>query len=235
MTERDASPPGDLRRGTIPFRVFVPLRILLLGLGRVVLGLKLEGVSRVPRQGPLLIVSNHLHNADPLILSIACPRPVHFMAKEELLRIPVIGRIIRLSGSFPVRRGKSDRVAIRRSIETLRQEIALGMFPEGTRSRSWHLEQALSGAGLIAMMGKATIQPVAITGSETLPLNDSKGRKKSPWYRRFRVTVVFGEPFELPVTMADGSRMSAEAATELMMRRVASILPEQYRGVYGDS
>ncbi|MEJ7839389.1 MAG: hypothetical protein WKF81_11265, partial [Thermomicrobiales bacterium] len=71
MTERDASPTGDLRKGTIPYPVFVPLRVVLLGLCRVVLGLKLEGISQVPQKGPLLIVSNHLHNADPLILSIA--------------------------------------------------------------------------------------------------------------------------------------------------------------------
>lgn len=235
MSDRTEQPIGDLRKGTFPYPIFLILRVILLGVSRVVFGLKLEGVERVPRKGPLLIVSNHLHNADPLILSIASPRPLHFMAKEELLQIPVLGRLIRLGGSFPVRRGKSDRVAIRRSIETLNQGIALGMFPEGTRSRTWHLEKALSGAGLIAIMGKATIQPVAISGSETLPLNDSKGRNTLPWYRRQRVQVVFGEPFELPSTNADGSRLGAEAATDLMMRSVAAILPESYRGVYGDS
>jgi 1-acyl-sn-glycerol-3-phosphate acyltransferase len=228
---------GDLRKGTLPYPVFIVLRQILLFLCRVLVGLKVEGLERVPREGPLVVVSNHLHNADPVILSIACPRPVHFMAKVELLKIPVIGRLIRLGGAFPVARGKADRTAIRRAVATLDQGIAVGMFPEGTRSRSWHMEQALPGAGLVAIMGKAKIQPVGITGSETLPLNDKKGRRRDrsgtgTGRSRPRVHIVFGEPFELPTVTESGGRMTADAATELMMRSVAELLPEAYRGVY---
>jgi 1-acyl-sn-glycerol-3-phosphate acyltransferase len=226
---------GDLRKGTFPYPVFIVLRVILVFLCRLLLGMRLEGLERVPRKGPLLIVSNHLHNADAVIVSIACPRPLHFMAKEELLKVPFIGRLIRLGGAFPVRRGKSDRNAIRRAVETLDQGIALGMFPEGTRSRSWHMEPALPGAGLVAIMGKAKILPIAITGTETLPFNGAKGRRVRPWYVRPRVKLVFGEPFALPEVTESGTRMSADAATELMMRRVAALLPEHYKGVYGDS
>jgi 1-acyl-sn-glycerol-3-phosphate acyltransferase len=228
---------GDLRKGTFPYPVFIALRQTLLLLCRVLLGLKVEGLERVPRKGPLLVVSNHLHNADPVILSIACPRPLHCMAKVELFRIPVIGRLIRLGGAFPVNRGKADRNAIRRAVAALDQGIAVGMFPEGTRSRSWHMEPALSGAGLVALMGKATIQPVAITGSELLPLNGVKGRRRreraKPWNIRPGIHMIFGEPFELPATTESGTRMTAEAATELMMRTIAALLPKEYRGVYG--
>ena len=157
VSDSEREPFGDLRKGTFPYPVFLVLRVILVFLCWVLFGLKLEGLERVPRKGPLLIVTNHLHNADAVILSIACPRPLHFMAKEELMRIRFIGRLIRLGGAFPVRRGKADRNAIRRAVETLDQGIALGMFPEGTRSRSWHLEQALPGAGLVAIMGKAQI------------------------------------------------------------------------------
>jgi 1-acyl-sn-glycerol-3-phosphate acyltransferase len=229
-------PFGDLRKGTFPYPVFIMLRQILLFLCRVLLGLKVEGLDRVPRKGALVVVSNHLHNADPVILSIACPRPLHCMAKLELFRVPVIGRLIRLGGAFPVNRGKADRNAIRRAVATLDQGIAVGMFPEGTRSRSWHMEPALSGAGLVAMMGKAKIQPVAITGSELLPFNDVKGRRRRerarPWNIRPGIRMVFGEPFELPATTESGGRMTAEAATEIMMRRIADLLSEEYRGVY---
>jgi 1-acyl-sn-glycerol-3-phosphate acyltransferase len=225
---------GDLRKGTFPYPVFIVLRVILLFLCRVLFGMRLVGLERVPCKGPLLIVSNHLHNADAVILSIACPRPLHFMAKEELVDVPFIGRLIRLGGAFPVRRGKSDRHAIRRAVETLNQGIALGMFPEGTRSRTWHMERVHPGAGLIAIMGKAKILPIAITGTETLPFNGAKGRQTRPWYKRPRVTLTFGEPFDLPEITESGTRMNADAATELMMRRVAALLPEQYRGVYGD-
>lgn len=229
---------GDLRKGTFPKPVFVVLRAFLLLLCRILLGLRIRGIRNVPKEGPLLVVANHLHNADPVIVSIATPRPVHYMAKEELMRVPVIGRVIRFGGAFPIARGKADRQAIRRAVATLDQGIAVGMFPEGTRSRTWEMKPALTGAGLVAMMGKARILPVAVTGTETLPFNGAKGRRsgagKPFWQRLPRVVVTFGEPFEIPATES-GGRMNAEAATELMMRRVAALLPEQYRGVYGDS
>jgi 1-acyl-sn-glycerol-3-phosphate acyltransferase len=228
---------GDLRKGTMQGGVFIALRVLLLNLCRLLLGMRLVGAKNVPKTGPLLVVSNHLHNADPVLVSIACPRPLHFMAKEELLQVPVIGRIIRWGGSFPIARGKADRKAIRMAVARLDQGIAVGMFPEGTRSRTWQMNKALTGAGLVAIMGKAPIQPCAITGTERLPLNGSKGRKKQArehfWQIRPRVTVVFGEPFELPETTADGKRLTPEAATEIMMQKIAALLPEDYRGVYG--
>ena len=236
MSQSSRDEYGDLRKGTMQGAVFVTLRCFLLNLCRLLLGMRLHGVDRVPRTGSLLVVSNHLHNADPVLVSIACPRPLHFMAKEELLTVPVIGRIIRWGGSFPIARGKADRKAIRMAVARLDQEIAVGMFPEGTRSRTWQMNKALTGAGLVAIMGKARIQPCAITGTERLPLNGSKGRKKEPrkhfWQIRPRVNVTFGEPFDLPETGPDGKRLTPEAATAIMMQRIAELLPADYRGFY---
>lgn len=238
MTASNRDQFGDLRKGTFQGRVFTSLRRVLLLLARLLLGMRVVGVDRVPREGPLLVVSNHLHNADAVIVSVACPRPLHFMAKEELMAKPVIGRIIRLGGAFPVARGRADRKAIRRAVATLEQGIAIGMFPEGTRSRSWHLEKALTGAGLVAIMGKAKIQPAAITGTEPLPFNGAKGRQRQTrgrlWHIRPRVTVTFGEPFDLLDRTETGDRLTPEAATRIMMARIAELLPEHYRGVYGE-
>lgn len=223
---------GDLRQGTLrgaPFRI---TRAILRLLTRVFLGMRIEGADRVPRDGGVLVLGNHLHNADPLLIAIACPRPVHFMAKRELMTIPVIGRIIRFGGTFAVDRGRADRTAIRRAEATLKQGIALGMFPEGTRSRSRRIERALPGAGLIALRGDAPIVPVAITGSERLPFNGSKGgahANPDPGHKGVRI--VFGEPFRLPATI-DGNRTTADQAIELAMRQVAEMLPEAYRGIY---
>lgn len=223
---------GDLRQGTlqgVPFRI---TRAILLLLSRVLLGIRIEGADRVPPDGGILVIGNHLHNADPLLIAIACPRPVHFMAKRELMTVPVIGRIIRLGGTFAVDRGRADRTAIRRAEATLTQGIALGMFPEGTRSRSRQIERTLPGAGLIALRGNAPIVPVAVTGSERLPFNGAKGdrgRKPDPGHKGVRI--VFGEPFRLPPTI-DGKRTSADQAIELAMRHVAEMLPEAYRGIY---
>jgi 1-acyl-sn-glycerol-3-phosphate acyltransferase len=246
MTDEDAvasaaTPPtrrdefGDLRKGTIQGLAFRITRAVLLLLTRVFLRMRIEGVDRVPRDGGVLVLSNHLHNADPLLIAIACPRPVHFMAKRELMTIPIIGRIIRFGGTFPVDRGRADRTAIRRAEATLGQGIALGMFPEGTRSPSRQIERALPGAGLIALRGDVPIVPVAITGSERLPLNGSKGggqRHPDPQHKGVRI--VFGKPFRLPA-MIDGKRTTADQAIDLAMRHVAEMLPEEYRGIYSSS
>lgn len=226
---------GDLRKGTIQGMAFRITRAILLVLTRIFLRMRIEGVDRVPRNGGVLVLSNHLHNADPLLIAIACPRPVHFMAKRELMMIPIIGRIIRFGGTFAVDRGRADRTAIRRAEATVRQGIALGMFPEGTRSPSRQIERALPGAGLIALRSDAPIVPVAITGSERLPLNGSKGggqRRSDPQHKGVRI--VFGEPFRLPATI-DGKRTTPDMAIDLAMRHVAEMLPEGYRGIYSSS
>ena len=108
------------------------------------------------------------------------------------------------------------------------------MFPEGTRSVNRQIEKVLPGAGLIALRGNAPILPVAIVGSERLPFNGSKQMKDSSGKgeRRRGVTVTFGTPFMLE-PKADGKRMSPDEAITLAMERVAEMLPEEYRGVYG--
>ena len=222
---------GDLRKGTLRGVPFTIARVILLALCRVALGMRVEGVHNVPRSGGVLVLGNHLHNADPVLICIAMPRPIHFMAKKELLSVPVISWFARLSGAFPVDRGRSDRRAIRRAFATLEQGIALGMFPEGTRSPSRQIEKVLAGAGLIAIRGGAPIVPMAITGSEHLPFNGAKAGGRSTSRRRRGIVVRFGEPIEVPATI-DGKRTTSDMAIDLIMHRVASMLPESYRGVY---
>lgn len=223
---------SNLRAGTIQGLPFRLVRSSLLLLSRLLIGLRVEGAGNVPREGGVLIVSNHLCNADPLFVSIACPRPTHFMAKRELFEVPVLGWAMVAFGEFPVDRGAADRWAIKRAIATAEQGIALGMFPEGTRSRSGALKQALPGAGLIGLRGNVPIVPVAVIGTEKLPLLGSRALGAS--WRGFRgARVVFGEPFTIPAQL-DGKRVTSDQATEMMMRKIAALLPEQYRGVYAE-
>jgi len=238
MTAPKASSDSiDVRAGTMRRPVFRILRRILLGISKVVFRLQVHGLEHLPREGGIIVVANHLHNADPVLISIACPRPLHYMAKKELFDVPVLGRILRWAGEFPINRGHVDRTAIRRAVATVEQGVALGMFPEGTRSRNMKIERVLPGAGLVALQGKVPIVPVAITGTERLPLNGTKQHRKGdapfpdPGHRGVRV--IFGEPFEIPQTI-DGQRTNAAAATDYMMRRVAALLPEPYRGIYGD-
>lgn len=234
----EASTPStnqqDLMDGKLGGRGFTVLRTVLLALCRLLFGMKIEGLEHIPAAGPVIVISNHLHNADPFLVSVACTRPIHYMAKKELMDVPIIGRLIRYGGGFPVDRGKADRQAIKIAGEHLTQGIAVGMFPEGTRSISRKIERVLPGAGLIALRGNAPILPVAIVGSERLPFNGAKQlRGQSESGRRRGVIIIFGQPFTL-APKADGSRMSADEAIDVAMRRVAAMLPEQYRGIYAD-
>lgn len=225
---------GDLRKGTLRGIPFIVVRFVLLNLCRIFLRMRVEGAANVPRDGGLLVVSNHLHNADPVLICIACPRPVHFMAKVELMTVSVIGRVIRFAGAFAVDRGRADRVAIRRAMATLDQRIAVGVFPEGTRSRSRQIERVLAGAGLIALRGGSPIVPLAITGSERLPFNGSKSFARDAGSPLRGVTIRFGAPFTLP-PMIDGKRTTPDMAIDLIMRRIAEMLPAGYRGIYSSS
>jgi len=232
-----ATPSGhhdDLLAGKLRGRGFTVLRTVLLVVCRILFGMKIHGLNNVPPDGPLIVVSNHLHNADPLLVCVGCPRPLHFMAKKELMTVPLIGWIIRFGGGFPVDRGRADRQAILMAEARLKQGIAVGMFPEGTRSVSRTIERALPGAGLIALRGNAPILPVAIVGSERIPFNGAKQFKgeRNRVERRKGVTITFGEHFRLELK-PDGKRMSADEAVTMAMVRVAEMLPEEYRGIYG--
>lgn len=227
---------GDLRKGTLGPVTFIILRYILYGICKVLFRLEVRGTENVPKEGGCIVVSNHLHNADPLLISVSCPRPLHFMAKSELLNFPLLGWILRRTGGFPINRGKADRTAVKRARATVQQGIALGMFPEGTRSTTMKIERALPGAGLVAIQDRAKIVPCVITGTERLPFNDSKQHKRSghdmpdPGHKGVRIT--YGEPFHVPEEI-DGKRTTAADATDYMMRRVAAMLPEAYRGIYG--
>lgn len=219
---------GDLREGTLQGWKFWMVRHLFKAGFWLATGYRVHGVDLVPMEGPVLVVANHLHNLDPVLAAISYPRPVHFMAKKELFSIPVISQAIRLVGAFPVDRGRADRSAIRRAKATLEQGIGLGMFPEGTRSKTGGLKQALPGAGLLALQSGAPIVPMAITRLDRPPGN--RGWNKLSRFRR-GFDVRMGAPFHLEQP-ADGSRLTAAGATEQIMRELAKLLPEDYRGVY---
>lgn len=193
---------------------------------------EIEGVDRVPRTGPLILVANHLHLLDPPLVTACVNRRLHPMAKREIFEIPLIGWFFWAYGAFPVRRYSADLGALRVARGYLRDGEAVLMFPEGTRAAGARgdgaLRPALPGAAMVALMSQAPVVPVGITGSDVrIPAVFFQWLVR----RRPRIRVVFGEPFTVDATTPDAH--SAEAATDQMMRRVAALLPEAQRGVYG--
>jgi 1-acyl-sn-glycerol-3-phosphate acyltransferase len=186
---------------------------------------RVVGRENIPATGPLIVVANHLSNADPPLVAVCIRRPLMFMAKKELFHMPVIGYLMRTFGAFPVDREKLDRQALRRADELLAAGVAIAMFPEGKRSRSQKLEEAFPGSALIAAHAGAPLLPVGITGTEKI--GDRLFLLRHP-----RITVRIGRPFSLPTS----GKLTKERLTELtgiIMSHIAAELPPQYRGCYG--
>lgn len=204
---------------------------------RFILRAEQVGLEHVPMEGPLLYVSNHLHFFDPFIEYFLFPRPIQFMGKREVFENRIFRKLALWSGGFPVDRGKVDRVALRNAEARLHYGLVVGIYPEGSRSDTGALEEAKEGAGLLALKTGAPVLPVAITGSERLPLNGTTGRlqashgPRDPGHKGVRIT--YGEPFIIPREV-DGTRISIRDATTTMMLEVARLLPPAYRGVYED-
>ena len=183
---------------------------------------EIYGIEHVPRTGPVIFAANHLSNADPIIIAAVLPRASVFMAKEELLRIPGMAWMTKAYGSFTVRRGAADREAIRRALDVLGEGRALGLFPEGTRSKSGSLGEPFAGVGMLALRTGATIVPIGITGTDDVsPL-------KVLW-RRPRVVLRIGPPIPT-VQVTGGLKNVAHERTERVMSAIAALLPEERRG-----
>jgi 1-acyl-sn-glycerol-3-phosphate acyltransferase len=154
--------------------------------------LKVKGAENVPRDGGVLIASNHQSFLDPIIVTASNRRPVSFMARDTLFRIPLFGRFIMKLRAFPVRRGGADRKAVREAVDRLKAGEALLVFPEGTRTRDGRLGRLRSGTSMLAYRARAPIVPAAIKGAfEAWP----RTRKLF----RFRpISITYGRPIAPP-------------------------------------
>jgi 1-acyl-sn-glycerol-3-phosphate acyltransferase len=186
------------------------------------------GRENVPQKGPIIIVANHLNLADPPLLSASIPRRIVFMVKQELYYSTPGARFVRAFGAFPVHRGGIDREALHQAMKVLEQGLALGMFPEGTRSPNAQMQQAFPGTALIALRSGAPILPVGIAGTEKI-----KGVREVVLGHP-HITVTIGKPFPLPPIDSKVTSAQLRELTNLTMSRIAELLPQSYRGVYGD-
>lgn len=124
------------------------------------------GRERMPRKGGLVIAANHLHWMDVLVLGTLSPRNINYVAKIEAHRIPGLGAYIRLFGTLAVRRGESDREAVRMMRRAVRDGRALGLFVEGTRQLSGRPGKVQPGAAMVAIQEEVPVSPVAIHGTQ---------------------------------------------------------------------
>lgn len=134
--------------------------------------MRVYGKDRVPPAGGCVIACNHFSWADPPALGTACPRTIYYMAKIEAHRVPGLGELIRAFGTFSVRRGESDREAVRLMRQIVRDGNALGLFVEGTRQRRGVPGTVQPGAAMVALQEDVPIIPVAVHGSQAWRLGN---------------------------------------------------------------
>ena len=205
-------------------------RIGCQALSRIVV----EGGDELPRLGPLILASNHASNLDvPVIGSWLIPRlgrRIHWLGKKELFGWPIIGWLAANGGVHPVDRGAADVEAFRLAQRILDGGHVLFVFPEGTRSPDGALQAARDGIALLALRTGAPIVPIGISGSDRVW---PKGQRLP--HPGGHITVRVGSPFRPDAELPAGSPKSAAKTqtTNLIMRRIADLLPERQRGVYG--
>lgn len=143
-------------------------RGLLSVIFRIIYRIEIIGIENIPQEGRAILCSNHISVLDPIVLGITIKRPISFMAKKELFNNILVAKLLKKLTAFPVDRGGSDLSAIRNSIDVLKKERILGIFPEGTRTQKIDLESAKPGVSLIAYKGKAPIIPIFIDSNYKL-------------------------------------------------------------------
>jgi 1-acyl-sn-glycerol-3-phosphate acyltransferase len=182
-------------------------RMTLQPLTKAVAPLRVYGTENVPLKGGLVLALNHFSWIDPAAFGAASPRTIYYMAKVELHRMPWMGQLIRSFGAYSVRRGESDREAVRLSRELAAEGRAVGLFVEGTRQTSGVPGEPKPGASMIALQESVPVVPAAIHGSQFWQLGNFHP-----------VSIAWGEPmiFEsLPKNGKGYRQASAEIQAEI--------------------
>lgn len=182
-------------------------------------GCKFYGLEHLLSDGPVVIMSNHTHWADPIYLGVAYQkRPIHFIAKEEFFQKKWRDKILRCLGSFPVARGEADLSALKTAFGLLRKNEVLGIFPEGTRNKDKvGVLPFKHGAVLIAYKGKAPIIPVGIKNSENL---------LKFWKPKPEISVGAPIYFQIPTGEKPNNQEIIETYTQTAQQAVADLLKE---------
>lgn len=174
---------------------------------------KVVGRENVPREGAMIMAANHVSNWDPPIAGAYMPRPVAYMAKEELFSPAIAGAIISSLYAFPVKRGAADRAAIKTALGILKQGLCLGVFPEGTRSKDGKLHKAEAGVALLAAMSKAPVVPVALINTNRIMQNGGLLPQ---------LQIIFGEPMYFEGKHND--KAALEEFSQKIMKNIENLI-----------
>lgn len=214
---RRAEPPALLStpKPSLTYRLISYL--LVFPVYRLLFRGRTAGNANVPMEGALVVVANHGSHLDPPLLGHALGRPVAFMAKAELFRVPLLGPIIRACGAYPVARGASDREAIRTATDRLEEGWATGVFIDGTRQANGRVNDPQPGAALLAARAGVPLLPVAIINSHRALGPGGGGMRLVP------VHIRIGTPIPPP---ASRRRADLDVATRACQEQINAMLEQ---------
>ena len=194
-------------------------RVTIQPVTKTMTRLKTYGRDRIPRSGGIVLAINHFAWVDTVSFGATCPRTVYFVAKAEAYDVPGLAQLIRAFGAFPIRRGESDREAVRLMRQFVREGRVLGVFVEGTRQRSGIPGKAMPGAAMVALQEDVPVVPAAIHGSQMWRIGNFHP-----------VSVAVGEPVRFD-GLPRGSRGYREATVEIerRIRRLWEFLVDVHR------
>ncbi len=183
-----------------------------------------ENGYSLPADQGVIVCSNHISNIDPVLINVTQNRLLHFMAKKELFKNKLFGAVIRGCGAFPVDRGHDGGKAVGTAEELLNNENCLGIFIEGTRSKTGEFGKPRSGALRIAFATKKPIVPCCITGKDIF----LKPFKK--------IKITYGEPLTCDdLGLVEGSMREYRIAGEIVMKKIAELREKQQAQFKGKS
>ena len=205
---------------TRSYKYIIPI---VRGLVNLFFRISVKGLKNIPADGPILVVSNHMDNIDPAVISAVYPRQIIFLAKKEIVEHAPrwVVALFKAYGTIFIDRGKIAKSSLASALQYLNDGAAVGIFPEGTRSPKGALMRGQPGAAFLAIESNATIQPVAIIGSNKYKIN--------LWFlfKRQPLTVIFGSPIII------GKRnIELKDLSEEIMLSIAKLLPDSMQGVY---
>ncbi|OPL17487.1 MAG: hypothetical protein AVO38_00440 [delta proteobacterium ML8_D] len=208
----------------IKFLINLLMRFILF----VTCDINKKALKAVPRNGPLILIGNHINSLDVLVaLAFSYPRKIFFLVKKETFESPFLKFLFNTWGSIPVDRGTADFQALNKAADALNQGHFFVIAPEGTRTKNGRLIKAHTGVVVIAMKSKATIMPVVQYGGEKFFENIKK-------LRRTKVTIQVGAPFIISPGSAYPDKEERQLIADEIMYQVAELLPAEYRGYYSD-
>jgi 1-acyl-sn-glycerol-3-phosphate acyltransferase len=220
---------------TEPEKQGVPLLLRIAGvISRFALSamarVKVDVQGEIPREGPLIVVANHISNADPPFvagwLTPMLGRQMHILAKQSLFFWPM-GPIIRRLGASPVRAGGSDIEAYRVARSILEAGQVLTIFPEGTRSPDGVMSEPKPGVAMLATRSAVPVLPVGVSGTDRFLGRGSRFPRIGT-----RITLRVGKPFTVTLDPSKPRRAAMHDASDEIMRAIAALVDERHRGRY---